>query len=67
MQRILAGFAVVTRLQGGLGVISYFSLAKGFLTGKYRTEADLAKSVRGHARILPRSSETGVLCHVMRF
>ena len=30
-----------------LGVITYFSLAKGFLTGKYRTEADLAKSVRG--------------------
>jgi aryl-alcohol dehydrogenase-like predicted oxidoreductase len=34
-------------LQHGIGVISYFSLAKGFLTGKYRTEADLAKSVRG--------------------
>lgn len=31
----------------GLGVISYFSLAKGFLTGKYRAEADLSKSVRG--------------------
>jgi aryl-alcohol dehydrogenase-like predicted oxidoreductase len=34
-------------LEHGLGVISYFSLAKGFLTGKYRTEADLSKSVRG--------------------
>lgn len=31
----------------GLGVITYYSLAAGFLTGKYRTEADLAKSVRG--------------------
>jgi aryl-alcohol dehydrogenase-like predicted oxidoreductase len=31
----------------GLGVISYFSLAKGFLTGKYRSEKDLAKSPRG--------------------
>jgi aryl-alcohol dehydrogenase-like predicted oxidoreductase len=31
----------------GLGVISYFSLASGFLTGKYRSEADLAKSPRG--------------------
>lgn len=31
----------------GLGVIPYFSLASGFLTGKYRSEADLAKSVRG--------------------
>ncbi|MEO7916462.1 MAG: aldo/keto reductase, partial [Dokdonella sp.] len=27
-----------------VGVISYFSLAKGFLTGKYRSEADLSKS-----------------------
>jgi aryl-alcohol dehydrogenase-like predicted oxidoreductase len=34
-------------LTHGLGVISYFSLAKGFLTGKYRAEADLSKSVRG--------------------
>jgi aryl-alcohol dehydrogenase-like predicted oxidoreductase len=34
-------------LAHGIGVISYFSLAKGFLTGKYRTEADLTKSVRG--------------------
>jgi aryl-alcohol dehydrogenase-like predicted oxidoreductase len=31
----------------GLGVISYFSLASGFLTGKYRSEADLSKSKRG--------------------
>lgn len=30
-----------------LGVVSYFSLASGFLTGKYRTEADLGKSARG--------------------
>ena len=34
-------------LTHGLGVISCFSLAKGFLTGKYRAEADLSKSVRG--------------------
>ncbi len=31
----------------GLAVTPYFSLAAGFLTGKYRTEADLAKSPRG--------------------
>jgi aryl-alcohol dehydrogenase-like predicted oxidoreductase len=31
----------------GLGVINYFGLARGFLTGKYRSEADLAQSVRG--------------------
>ena len=30
-----------------IGVITYFSLAKGFLSGKYRSEADLGKSVRG--------------------
>jgi aryl-alcohol dehydrogenase-like predicted oxidoreductase len=34
-------------LENQLGVISYFSLAKGFLTGKYRSEADLSKSPRG--------------------
>ncbi len=31
----------------GLSVMPYFSLAKGFLSGKYRNEADLGKSVRG--------------------
>jgi aryl-alcohol dehydrogenase-like predicted oxidoreductase len=31
----------------GLGVITYFALAKGFLTGKYRTHADLGQSPRG--------------------
>jgi len=30
-----------------IGVITYFSLAAGFLTGKYRSEADLGKSQRG--------------------
>jgi aryl-alcohol dehydrogenase-like predicted oxidoreductase len=30
-----------------LGVITYFSLAAGFLTGKYRSKADQAKSPRG--------------------
>ena len=31
----------------GLGVIPYYSLAAGFLTGKYRSEEDLSKSARG--------------------
>lgn len=31
----------------GLTVFPYWALASGFLTGKYRTEADLNKSVRG--------------------
>jgi aryl-alcohol dehydrogenase-like predicted oxidoreductase len=30
-----------------IGVITYFSLAKGFLSGKYRSEGDLGKSARG--------------------
>jgi len=34
-------------LENNISVISYFSLASGFLTGKYRSEADLSKSVRG--------------------
>jgi aryl-alcohol dehydrogenase-like predicted oxidoreductase len=36
-------------LKAGLGVIPYFSLASGFLTGKYRSEQDLAKSPRGQS------------------
>jgi aryl-alcohol dehydrogenase-like predicted oxidoreductase len=31
----------------GLGVIPYFALASGFLTGKYRRAEDLAQSARG--------------------
>jgi len=34
-------------VRNDVGVISYFSLASGFLTGKYRSEADLAKGPRG--------------------
>ena len=31
----------------GLGVIPYYGLAKGFLTGKYRSAADIGQSPRG--------------------
>lgn len=34
-------------LKEGLGVINFYGLAHGFLTGKYRSEADLSKSTRG--------------------
>jgi aryl-alcohol dehydrogenase-like predicted oxidoreductase len=34
-------------IKENLGVITYFSLAAGFLTGKYRSEADFHKSPRG--------------------
>ncbi len=34
-------------VQAGLGVITYSSLANGFLSGKYRSDSDLAASKRG--------------------
>lgn len=34
-------------LREGVGVVTYFSLASGFLSGKYRSAADLSQSVRG--------------------
>ena len=40
-----------------IGVITYYSLAKGFLSGKYRTPADLGQSPRGggvHGYLNPR-------------
>jgi aryl-alcohol dehydrogenase-like predicted oxidoreductase len=42
-----------------LGVIPYFSLASGFLTGKYRSEADLAKYPRG-GRVKKYLNERGL-------
>jgi aryl-alcohol dehydrogenase-like predicted oxidoreductase len=42
-----------------LGVISYFSLASGFLTGKYRSEADTAGSARGY-RVKDMLNERGL-------
>jgi aryl-alcohol dehydrogenase-like predicted oxidoreductase len=34
-------------LEKGVGVITFYSLASGFLTGKYRSQEDLHKSKRG--------------------
>ena len=34
-------------VEQGIGVLPYYGLASGFLTGKYRTPADLGQSVRG--------------------
>jgi len=34
-------------VEEGVGVIPYYSLAAGFLSGKYRSEDDLSKSARG--------------------
>jgi aryl-alcohol dehydrogenase-like predicted oxidoreductase len=42
-----------------IGVVSYFSLASGFLTGKYRSEKDLAGSARGY-RVKDMLNERGL-------
>ena len=43
----------------GLGVINYFGLASGFLTGKYRSEADAGKSPRGGNTVKKYLNERG--------
>ena len=43
----------------GVGVIPYFSLASGFLTGKYRSPEDFKKSARG-ARMADRLNPRGL-------
>lgn len=47
MERGIEAELVPLCREQGLGVIPYYSLASGFLTGKYRGVADAAKSVRG--------------------
>jgi aryl-alcohol dehydrogenase-like predicted oxidoreductase len=42
-----------------VGVIPFFGLAAGFLTGKYRSEADLGKSPRGERSIARYLNERG--------
>lgn len=46
-------------VEHGLGVISYFALASGFLTGKYRSQSDAAKSLRGDTVIQKYLNERG--------
>ena len=43
----------------GIGVIGYYSLAAGYLTGKYRSEQDLAKSVRGSRTAVKYMTDRG--------
>lgn len=43
----------------GVGVITYSALASGFLTGKYRSAADLGKSVRGQRSVAKHMTEKG--------
>jgi aryl-alcohol dehydrogenase-like predicted oxidoreductase len=41
-------------LREELGVIPYYPLAAGFLTGKYRSEGDFSKSVRGASQTVSK-------------
>ena len=43
----LEGPLLDVALANGLGVIPFYGLANGFLTGKYRSRGDLGKSTRG--------------------
>ena len=52
------GLAQLCRREG-LGVIPYFGLASGFLTGKYRSEKDLAGSARAY-RVKEMLNERGL-------
>ncbi len=46
-REVVEGGLADLALTDKIGLIPYYGLASGFLTGKYRTEADLAKSPRG--------------------
>jgi aryl-alcohol dehydrogenase-like predicted oxidoreductase len=43
-----------------IGVVNYYALASGFLTGKYRTSADAAKSARGKGVVEKYLNERGL-------
>ncbi len=45
--------------ENGLAVISYYSLASGFLTGKYRDAGDAGKSARGGSVVAKYLNERG--------
>jgi aryl-alcohol dehydrogenase-like predicted oxidoreductase len=47
-------------LEHNIGVVSYFALASGFLSGKYRTPSDAAKSKRGDGVVAKYLNERGL-------
>ena len=47
-------------LREGLGVLNYYALASGFLSGKYRTEEDVNKSARGGGVVKTYLNERGL-------
>lgn len=46
-------------IREGMSAITYYGLASGFLSGKYRTETDLKQSVRGEGSIPKYMNEKG--------
>ena len=50
-------------LKEQIGVVSYYALASGFLSGKYRTAADASKSVRGRGIVEKYVNERGLRIH----
>jgi aryl-alcohol dehydrogenase-like predicted oxidoreductase len=46
-RQVVEGALADLALKEKIGLIPYYGLASGFLSGKYRTEADLTKSPRG--------------------
>ena len=48
-------------LERGVGVINFYALAAGFLTGKYRSNADAAKSKRGESTTKKYLNARGLL------
>jgi aryl-alcohol dehydrogenase-like predicted oxidoreductase len=50
-RRKLEGELRNTALAHGLGIFPFYSLANGFLTGKYRSKSDLDKSPRGQRSV----------------
>ena len=47
-------------VEHGLGVLNFYTLAAGFLTGKYRTAADASKSARGKNTVDKYLNERGL-------
>ncbi|MBW8269005.1 aldo/keto reductase [Caldovatus aquaticus] len=60
MERAIEADLLPLCREQGLGVIPYFALAAGFLTGKYRTEADLDKSPRGRRSVAKYMTARGM-------
>ncbi|WP_312042031.1 aldo/keto reductase [Erwinia sp.] len=54
-----SGLEQVAR-ENGLGVINYYSLASGFLSGKYRSKADAGKSQRGEGVVEKYLNDRGL-------